>query len=132
MAMLQAGKNGPFAAVIGLLDRPGRIAEQRGLFLGDRRRFRPSSTMRRPISCSFELAGGDAAKLMGPLAHTLAAISLGAVFMGANTYIGNAPNFMVYAIARNAGMKMPGFFPYMLWSGVILLPLFAAVTWLFF
>ena len=50
---------------------------------------------------------------MGPLAKTLAAISLGAVFMGANTYIGNAPNFMVYAIARRAGVNMPGFFPYM-------------------
>jgi Na+/H+ antiporter NhaD/arsenite permease-like protein len=80
----------------------------------------------------FELAGGDPAQLMGPLAHTLAAISLGAVFMGANTYIGNAPNFMVYAIARNAGVKMPGFFPYMLWSGAILLPLFAVITLLFF
>ena len=54
------------------------------------------------------------------------AISAGAVFMGANTYIGNAPNFMVYAMARDAGVKMPGFFGYMLWSGGILLPLFAA------
>ena len=80
----------------------------------------------------FELASGEAAKLMGPLGHALAAISLGAVFMGANTYIGNAPNFMVYAIARNAGVKMPGFFPYMLWSGAILLPLFAAITYFFF
>ena len=65
-------------------------------------------------------------------ATTLAAISAGAVFMGANTYIGNAPNFMVYAIARDQGVKMPGFFGYMLWSGAILLPLFAAVSWLFF
>jgi flagellar motor protein MotB len=79
----------------------------------------------------FQLAGGDPAILMGPLAGTLAAISLGAVFMGANTYIGNAPNFMVYAIARRAGVRMPGFFPYMLWSGAILLPLFAAVAYLF-
>ena len=50
----------------------------------------------------FELAGGDAAELMGPLAGTLAAISMGAVYMGALTYIGNAPNFMVYAIAERA------------------------------
>ena len=48
---------------------------------------------------------------------TLAAISAGAVFMGANTYIGNAPNFMVYAIARQQGVEMPSFFGYMLWSG---------------
>jgi Putative citrate transport/LysM domain len=68
---------------------------------------------------------------MGPLAKTLMAISLGAVFMGANTYIGNAPNFMVYAIARRAGVNMPTFFPYMVWSGTVLLPVFAAVTWLF-
>ncbi len=49
------------------------------------------------------------------------------MFMGANTYIGNAPNFMVYAIAREAGVKMPGLLRYMLWSGAILLPLFAVV-----
>ena len=64
-------------------------------------------------------------------ASTLAAISLGASFMGANTYIGNAPNFMVYAIARDAGVRMPGFFAYMLWSGFILLPLFALLTLIF-
>ena len=52
--------------------------------------------------------------------------------MGANTYIGNAPNFMVYAMARDAGVKMPGFFGYMLWSGVILVPLFAVVGWVVF
>jgi Na+/H+ antiporter NhaD/arsenite permease-like protein len=69
--------------------------------------------------------------LTGELAKTLTAISLGAVFMGANTYIGNAPNFMVYAIARRAGVNVPSFFTYMLWSSAILLPLFAAVTWLF-
>jgi Na+/H+ antiporter NhaD/arsenite permease-like protein len=62
----------------------------------------------------------------------LAAISVGAVFMGANTYIGNAPNFMVKAIAEAARVRMPSFFGYMLYSAGILLPLFAAVTWLFF
>jgi len=80
----------------------------------------------------FELAGGDPQVLMTTLAHTLAAISAGAVFMGANTYIGNAPNFMVYAIARRAGVGMPSFFGYMLWSGLILLPLFGLLTLLFF
>ena len=53
---------------------------------------------------------------------TLTAISAGAVFMGANSYIGNAPNFMVYAIAREGGVKMPSFFGYLLWSGAILDP----------
>jgi di/tricarboxylate transporter len=59
---------------------------------------------------------------MTDLALTLTAISAGAVFMGANTYIGNAPNFMVYAIAREQGVKMPSFFGYMLWSGGVLIP----------
>ena len=61
----------------------------------------------------------------------LRAISLGAVFMGAMTYIGNAPNVMVKAIAEERGMKMPSFFGYMLWSVLILIPLFVGVTFLF-
>src|SRR5256884_116221 len=65
-------------------------------------------------------------------ARLLAAISTGAVFMGANTYIGNAPNFMVKAIAEENGIKMPSFFGYMAYSCGILLPLFVAITWIFF
>jgi Na+/H+ antiporter NhaD/arsenite permease-like protein len=80
----------------------------------------------------FELAGGNPQELMTTFATTLAAISAGAVFMGANTYIGNAPNFMVYAIARNQGVRMPGFFGYMLWSGVVLLPIFVLSSFIFF
>ncbi|MER9653341.1 sodium:proton antiporter [Mesorhizobium sp. M0152] len=80
----------------------------------------------------FELAGGDPRHLMGDLASTLAAISAGAVFMGANTYIGNAPNFMVYAIARQRGVGMPSFFGYMLWSGLVLIPTFLIAGFLFF
>ena len=80
----------------------------------------------------FELAGGDPQKLMGQMALTLAAISTGAVYMGANTYIGNAPNFMVYAIAKDMGVRMPSFFGYMLWSGAILIPTFVLVTLVFF
>ena len=78
----------------------------------------------------FNTAGGDPATLMAQLAPTLAAISAGAVFMGANTYIGNAPNFMVKAIAEDRGVKMPTFFGYMLWSGAILVPLFGVMTWI--
>lgn len=80
----------------------------------------------------FNAAGSDPQALMGPLATTLLAISAGAVFMGANTYIGNAPNFMVKAIAEHRKVQMPSFFGYMLWSGIILLPLFALTTWIFF
>src|SRR5690606_6333256 len=79
----------------------------------------------------FELAGGDAAHLMTEMASTLAAISAGAVFMGANTYIGNAPNFMVYAIARHQGVRMPSFFGYMAWSGVVLIPTFVVSSLIF-
>ncbi len=62
----------------------------------------------------------------------LTAISCGAVFMGANSYIGNGPNFMVKAIAEDSGIKMPSFFGYMAWSCGILIPLFVIVTFLFF
>jgi Na+/H+ antiporter NhaD/arsenite permease-like protein len=79
----------------------------------------------------FQLAGGNAAELMGPLAPTLTAISMGAVYMGALTYIGNAPNFMIYAIATERGIKMPSFFGYLAWSVVALAPVFAALTYLF-
>jgi Na+/H+ antiporter NhaD/arsenite permease-like protein len=76
----------------------------------------------------FQLAGGDAAKLMTELPATLAAISMGAVYMGALTYIGNAPNFMVAAIANERAVKMPSFFGYMLWSFAVLLPVLALLT----
>ena len=68
----------------------------------------------------------------GDNADILAAISTGAVFMGANTYIGNGPNFMVKAIAEHAGVRMPSFFGYMAYSGAVLLPLFGLATFLFF
>ena len=80
----------------------------------------------------FNLAGGDPAALMGPLATTLTAISAGAVFMGAMTYIGNAPNFMIKSIAEARGVKMPSFLGDVAWSAAILLPVFALLTILFF
>ncbi len=52
--------------------------------------------------------------------------------MGANTYLGNAPNFMIKAIAESRGIRMPGFFGYMAWSGAVLVPLFVVVTFIFF
>jgi Na+/H+ antiporter NhaD/arsenite permease-like protein len=64
-------------------------------------------------------------------AGLLAAISTGAVFMGAMTYIGNGPNFMVKAIAESSGVKMPSFFGYIAYSVAVLLPLFLIVTLVF-
>lgn len=80
----------------------------------------------------FNLAGGDPAYLMAEGALTLAAISCGAVFMGANSYIGNAPNFMVKAIVEEQGVRMPSFFGYCAWALVVLIPLFVLVTFIFF
>ncbi len=79
----------------------------------------------------FNTAGGDADVLMSE-AGTLLAISAAAVFMGANTYIGNAPNFMVRSIAESGGIKMPSFFGYMAWSLGILIPCFVLINILFF
>ena len=127
MAMLQAGASGPFAPLVALVTRADGGGNDVAYFwlTGLLSSFLDNAPT---YLVFFELAGGDPGRLMGAQASTLAAISLGAVFMGANSYIGNAPNFMVYAMARGAGVRMPGFFGYMLWSGAILLPLFALLT----
>ncbi len=131
IAMLRAGLDGPFAGVVAAVTGadgrplPGMYFWASGLlssFLDNAPTY----------LVFFNTAGGDPQVLMGPLATTLAAISAGSVFMGANTYIGNAPNLMVKAIAEHRGVRMPGFFGYMLWSGAILLPLFAAMSFIWF
>ena len=80
----------------------------------------------------FNLAGGDPQWLMTVGRVTLEAISAGAVYMGALTYIGNAPNFMVKAIAEERGIAMPSFFGYLKWSCVLLLPCLIVVSLVFF
>lgn len=81
----------------------------------------------------FNMAGGNPEELMsGALLHTLLAISMGSVFMGALSYIGNAPNFMVKAIAEQRQVNMPSFFGYMLWSFGFLVPIFILHTLIFF
>lgn len=131
IAMLQAGSNGAFAAVVKAVTNadgspnPAMYFWATGLlssFLDNAPTY----------LVFFNTAGGDAQVLMNTLAPTLAAISAGAVFMGANTYIGNAPNLMVKAIAEDRGVRMPSFFGYLLWSCGILVPLFILVTLLFF
>ncbi len=80
-------------------------------------------------------APGEGVMALGPDAYVqtkhLMAISCGAVFMGANTYIGNGPNFMVKAIAEQSGVRMPSFFGYMIYSGAILIPIFVVITFIF-
>ncbi len=78
------------------------------------------------------LTGGMPGPAAAQFAMLLKAVSCGAVMMGANTYIGNAPNFMVLSIAKEHGVKMPSFFGYMLWSGLVLVPAFVLVTIVFF
>ncbi len=131
IAMLRAGENGAFASLLTLLAEPNGEPNNAMYFwlTGGLSSFLDNAPT---YLVFFNAAGGDPVQLMGPLATTLAAISAGAVFMGANTYIGNAPNFMVKAIAEEAGVKMPSFFGYMLWSGLFLLPCFALVTLLFY
>ena len=131
IAMLGAGSQGPFSSLVALVTQPDGSPNNIAYFwlTGILSSFLDNAPT---YLVFFELAGGDPKTLMTSLAPTLAAISIGAVFMGANTYIGNAPNFMVYAIARGAGVKMPSFFGYMAWSGAILLPAFLLVTLVFF
>lgn len=131
IAMLRAGSDGVFAPLVALVSNADGSNNNAAYFwlTGVLSSFLDNAPT---YLVFFELAGGDPKVLMTTLGGTLAAISTGAVYMGANTYIGNAPNFMVYAIARHRGIKMPSFFGYMLWSTVILLPIFVLCTWLFF
>jgi len=130
LAMLQAGRAGAFAWLIKAVTEPDGTPHEVAYFwlTGVLSAFLDNAPT---YLVFFELAGGDPGKLMGPLAGTLAAISMGAVYMGALTYIGNAPNLMVYAIAVERGVKMPSFFGYLAWAAAILLPVLALVTFVF-
>lgn len=131
LAMLKAGADGAFAPLVALVSNPDGSPSNAAYFwlTGGLSSFLDNAPT---YLVFFELAGGNPQQLMTTGALTLAAISAGAVFMGANSYIGNAPNFMVYAIAREGGVKMPSFFGYLLWSGAILVPVFLLLTLLFF
>ena len=107
IAMLQAGTEGAFASVVHAVNNAD----------GE------------PIPIMyFWAAGGNPQVLMNEMAPVLMAVSAGAVFMGANTYIGNAPNLMVKAIAEDRGIRMPSFFAYLFWSLTFLLPIFLLVS----
>jgi Na+/H+ antiporter NhaD/arsenite permease-like protein len=131
IAMLRAGVDGPFGAIVRAVTRPDGTPDPAMYFWasGALSSFLDNAPT---YLVFFNTAGGDPQVLMTTLAATLAAVSAGSVFMGANSYIGNAPNMMVKAIAEDRGVKMPSFFGYMAWSGAILVPLFIAMTFLFF
>ncbi len=131
IAMLKAGTNGPFSAVVMAVTRADGTPDPAMYFWASG--LLSSFLDNAPTYLVFfNTAGGDPQLLMTTLAPTLAAISAGSVFMGANTYIGNAPNLMVKAIAEERGVKMPGFFGYMVWSGAVLIPLFVVMTLIWF
>jgi Na+/H+ antiporter NhaD/arsenite permease-like protein len=130
LAMLNAGPRGGFAWMLALTSDGGKMHDLAYFWLsGILSGFLDNAPT---YLMFFEFAGGDARQLMGPLAGTLAAISLGASSMGALTYIGNAPNLMIYAIAIERGIAMPSFFGFLAWSGAVLLPVFAIVGWIYF
>ncbi len=131
IAMLKAGVDGPFGAVVKAVTNADGSPNPAMYFwaTGALSSFLDNAPT---YLVFFNTAGGDPQVLMTAMAPTLVAISAGAVFMGANTYIGNAPNLMVKAIAEDRGIRMPSFFGYMLWSVGILVPLFALITWIWF
>ncbi|EFH10225.1 sodium:proton antiporter, partial [Teichococcus cervicalis] len=131
LAMLKAGPAGPLAGLVALTsDAQGQPIPWVYFWLtGGLSSFLDNAPT---YLVFFNLAGGDAQALMGPGAMTLAAISCGAVFMGANSYIGNAPNFMVKAIVEEQGVRMPSFFGYCGWALVFLVPTFILATLIFF
>ena len=131
IAILRAGHSGALAAVLALVTGPHGGPDNAMYFwlAGGLSSFLDNAPT---YLVFFNAAGGDPKQLMVPLATTLMAISAGSVYMGANTYVGNAPNFMVKSIAEENGVKMPSFFGYMLWSGGILIPCFLLVHWLYF
>ena len=130
LAMLKAGSSGAFAPLVALVSNSDGTLNNSAFFWlsGALSSFLDNTPT---YLAFFNLAGGDPTVLMGADAVTLLAISLGSVFMGANTYIGNAPNFMVLSIAQSRGVKMPSFFGYMAWSVGILIPTFLLIDWLY-
>ena len=140
LAILKAGSHGALASIINLVSTNGVPHNPMFFWLtGALSSFLDNAPT---YLVFFNTAGGIvvppleakavAGHLMTDMASTLTAISAGAVFMGANTYIGNAPNFMVRSIAEDMGVKMPSFFGYMAWSCGILVPLFVVLTFIFF
>jgi Na+/H+ antiporter NhaD/arsenite permease-like protein len=120
LAMLQAGSSGAFAWLLTPMD--GSVVPK-GIAAFWLTGLLSAIVNNVPAYLVFfELSGGDARVLMGPLAPMLAAISMGAVYMGALTYIGNAPNLMIQAIAEERGVKMPSFVGYLFWATLIMLP----------
>lgn len=127
--MLQQGKNGAFSGLIDLVNPGGHPHNELYFWLtgGLSGVLDNAPTYLVFYNMIQTIAGGSVTDVLLHYPHTLMAISMGAVFMGALTYIGNAPNFMVRSIVEKRHVHMPSFFGYMVWSGLILLPIFFVV-----
>ena len=131
IAILKAGSHGALASVVSSVSKNGEPINYMYFWLtGILSSFLDNAPT---YLVFFNTAGGVPSTLMNDIPNTLLAISAGAVFMGANTYIGNAPNFMVKSISESSGIEMPSFFGYFFkWAVPILMPLFIIVTYIFF
>jgi len=127
LAILGAGKNGALAPLVELLaDDHGDLRDPVIYWVtGALSAFLDNAPT---YLVFFKLTGGDAQRLMEVTPRTLAALSMSAVYFGALTYIGNAPNFMIKAIAEDRGVAMPSFFAYFGWALLLMLPLLAVVA----
>jgi Na+/H+ antiporter NhaD/arsenite permease-like protein len=138
LAILNAGRAGAAAPLVALVSNPDGTPNNAMYFwlsgaLSSFLDNAPTYLVFFELAAAAAPAGQSSAQfLMQSLPLTLTAISCGAVFMGANSYIGNAPNFMVKAIAENMGVKMPSFFGYCGWALVFLIPTFVLLTFVFF
>ncbi|MDB5359083.1 MAG: sodium:proton antiporter [Rhodospirillales bacterium] len=130
MAILSAGTGGALGPVVHLVERAGGPNNLAYFWVtGLLSSFLDNAPT---YLIFFNAAGGDADRLMTTGAATLEAISAGAVFMGGLTYIGNAPNLMIRAIAEEQGVKMPNFVGYFAIAGLLLLPVFGILSLVFF
>ena len=140
LAILKAGENGALAALIGAMKQPVHYFWITGILSSFLDNAPTYLTFFNTALGKLHLTETVVPQILSgqltdpqhlEFVRLLTAISIGAVFMGANTYIGNAPNFMVKAIAEQSGIRMPSFFGFMLWSVAILFPLFVVVTFVF-
>jgi Na+/H+ antiporter NhaD/arsenite permease-like protein len=130
LAMLAAGKAGPLAGLLTLtVDAQGNPVPLAYFWMAG---LLAAVLDNAPTYLVFfQLAGNDAVRLTGELSPVLLALSAGSVFFGALTYIGNAPNMMVRSIAAHRGIRMPGFFAYVGWAALLLVPMLVVITLIF-
>ncbi len=135
LAMLKAGMRGQMGFIIAAVREPWHYFWMTGTLSSFLDNAPTYLTFLNTAEGNFYSALPEKQAIMQMIAENeiyLKAISTGAVFMGANTYIGNAPNFMVRSIAEERNIRMPSFFGYMGYSLAILVPVFILVTWIFF